>query len=136
MAQSSGGGSALAVLLRTWRERALLTQEQLAGRAGLGVRTIRRMEAGGLRRPRGESVLLLADALELTEAERAQLFATVPGEPARHPPPAPTEVPRQLPADVAAFCGRVRQLDEMDALLTGDGAATTMVISAITGTAG
>lgn len=134
MVQSSGGSS-LAVLVRTWRERALLTQEQLAGRAGLGVRTIRRLEAGGQRRPRGESVLLLADALGLTESERAQLFATVRGEPAR-PTPTSADVPRQLPADVAGFCGRAPHLDEMDALLAGDGAPTTMVISTIAGTAG
>jgi transcriptional regulator with XRE-family HTH domain len=43
--------SQLAALVRGWRERALLTQEQLALRAGLGVRTIRRLESGSSTRP-------------------------------------------------------------------------------------
>jgi transcriptional regulator with XRE-family HTH domain len=52
-------------LLRGHRERALLSQEQLAERAGLSVRTIRELEAGRVRRPRGTSVRLLAQALGL-----------------------------------------------------------------------
>jgi DNA-binding XRE family transcriptional regulator len=47
-------------LLRAHRERALLSQEQLAERAGLSARTIRELEAGRVRRPRGTSVRLLA----------------------------------------------------------------------------
>ena len=49
---TSETGPSLAALVRTWRERALLTQEQLAVKTGLGVRTIRRLEGDGLRRPR------------------------------------------------------------------------------------
>ena len=52
-------------------------------------------------------------------------------------------VPAQLPADVASFTGRTRQIGELDELLTAvtvdDGARTrpsTVVISAIDGTAG
>jgi transcriptional regulator with XRE-family HTH domain len=67
----------LAALLRGWRERALLTQEQLALRAGLGVRTIRRLESGGSTRPRDCSVSLLADALNLPSDERARFVAAV-----------------------------------------------------------
>ena len=37
---------AFGALLRTWRKRARLTQEQLADRAGLNVRTVRRWEGG------------------------------------------------------------------------------------------
>jgi tetratricopeptide (TPR) repeat protein/transcriptional regulator with XRE-family HTH domain len=124
--------SSLAELLRTWRERALLTQEQLARRTGLGVRTIRRLESDSLRRPRKDSMRLLADALELTGTERAQLIAAARGGPAE--PGRPRL--KQLPADVAGFTGRTRQLKEMDGLLAGYGTATTMVISAIAGTAG
>jgi transcriptional regulator with XRE-family HTH domain len=39
----------LAALLRGWRQRALLTQQQLAGRARLSARTIRRLESSQLR---------------------------------------------------------------------------------------
>ncbi|MFD2354024.1 helix-turn-helix domain-containing protein [Nonomuraea ferruginea] len=66
-------------LLRGWRERALLTQEQLAERACLNVRTVRRMESGALLRPRVTSMLLLAEALELNGADRATLNAAAHG---------------------------------------------------------
>jgi DNA-binding SARP family transcriptional activator/tetratricopeptide (TPR) repeat protein len=51
-------------------------------------------------------------------------------EPAAVPPPA------QLPADVPDFTGRTDQLRSLDALLSADGAARTVVISAVSGTAG
>lgn len=120
----------LAELVRMWRVRALLTQEQLARATGLAVRTIRRLESDGLRRPRTGSLRLLADALKLDDEERAQLVAAAGAGGA--PPVA--EVPRQLPADVAGFVGRAAPLRVMDALADGGGAA--VVISAIAGTAG
>lgn len=45
-------------------------------------------------------------------------------------------VPRQLPADVAGFTGRVEELDRMDTLLSLAGRSTGMVISVLSGTAG
>jgi tetratricopeptide (TPR) repeat protein len=138
--------SSLATLLRNWRERALLSQEQLAVRTGLGVRTIRRLEADGTRRPHGASVRRLADALDLTEAERQELSTAARREsPAVAHPDAATRPggnapgpigPRQLPADVPGFVGRTEQLGQLDALLDVQGSATTAVISAIAGTAG
>jgi tetratricopeptide (TPR) repeat protein/transcriptional regulator with XRE-family HTH domain len=127
----------LALLVRTWRERALLTQEQLARRTGLGVRTIRRLESGDPRRPRSQSVRLLADALGLTDAERALLIAAAQDgrEQSRAVDPAGT--PRQLPADVTGFAGRAAQLRQLDSLLPGEpGAPAAVVISAIAGSAG
>ncbi|ALG12333.1 AfsR/SARP family transcriptional regulator [Kibdelosporangium phytohabitans] len=44
--------------------------------------------------------------------------------------------PAQLPADVAGFVGRQTQLHQLDKLLTDRGTATTVLISAIAGTAG
>ncbi|TDC04283.1 helix-turn-helix domain-containing protein [Nonomuraea longispora] len=112
-------------LLRAWRERALLTQEQLAERTGLNVRTIRRLELDAPQRPRSTSVHLLAEALGLDEGEQARLC-----EAARRsrraastgdaPPPAVT-VPRQLPPKAAHFVGRRRELDTLDDVLAGDG---------------
>lgn len=64
-AASPNSGPTLAALSRTWLQRALLTQEQLAQRTGSSVRTISRLEAGGLY-PRGGSPLSTS-----SEADRA-----------------------------------------------------------------
>lgn len=56
--------------LRRLRTIAGLTQEELAQRAGLGVRTIRDLEHGQVSRPRHSSVQLLADALSLRGRQR------------------------------------------------------------------
>jgi tetratricopeptide (TPR) repeat protein/transcriptional regulator with XRE-family HTH domain len=66
----------LAKLVRGWRERALLTQEQLADRAGVSVGTVQGMESGRIRHPRSGSLRLLAAGLGLSPAERAELTAT------------------------------------------------------------
>jgi tetratricopeptide (TPR) repeat protein/transcriptional regulator with XRE-family HTH domain len=134
-------GPALAGLVRAWRERAMLSQEQLAERTGLGVRTIRRLESGGLRRPRSVSLRLLAAGLDLDEGEREQLREAALGEaadpePAEAAPPPVPSVPHQLPADVAGFTGRARHLRRLDALLGGAGGHGPVLIAAITGTAG
>ncbi|MFJ4185030.1 helix-turn-helix domain-containing protein [Kitasatospora sp. NPDC089509] len=60
-------------LLRRWRLRAGLTQEELAERSGLSSRAIRDLERGRVRRPRLSTVRLLAEAMGLTEQERTQL---------------------------------------------------------------
>ncbi len=62
-------------LLRQWRQRAGLSQEALAQRAGVGIRTVRGLETGERTDPRMGTVRSLADALKLTGAERAELFA-------------------------------------------------------------
>ena len=76
-------GPRLGTLLREWRQRALLTQEQLAERTGLNVRTVRGLESGSPRRPRTASVRLLAEALGLDTAERAALVSAARSAPAR-----------------------------------------------------
>jgi transcriptional regulator with XRE-family HTH domain len=68
-------------LLRAHRERALLSQEQLAERAGLSARTIRELEAGRVRRPRGTSVQLLAQALRLQGSLRQAFVAAARSHP-------------------------------------------------------
>jgi DNA-binding SARP family transcriptional activator len=60
-------------MLRRLRRRAALTQEALAGRTGLSIRTMRDLESGRVHRPRQASLDRLADQLVLSEAERAQL---------------------------------------------------------------
>ncbi|MEV4569452.1 NB-ARC domain-containing protein [Nonomuraea sp. NPDC049419] len=110
-AGETGDGHAAGALLRGWRKRALLTQEQLAEKAGLNVRTVRRLESGGLQ-PRSRSVLLIAQALGLCGEEREQLAAAArgaPAAPADEPAISPI-VPRQLPAGLAALAGREHEL--------------------------
>ena len=65
--------------LRLLREAAGLTQEELAGRAGLTPNAISDLERGKRRRPYPHTVRSLADALGLPEGERAALVAAVPG---------------------------------------------------------
>lgn len=117
-------------LVRDWRNRALLTQEELAARAGLNVRTIRRLENGDLRRPRSASVRLLIEALGLDPAEADLLTAATTGRAPRHP----AGGPRQLPATIASFTGRDAQLRRLDGLRSDEGDATT--VAAISGPAG
>jgi DNA-binding SARP family transcriptional activator/transcriptional regulator with XRE-family HTH domain len=134
----------LGTLLRTWRNRALLTQEQLAERTGLSARTIRRLEGDVSQRIRVASVRLLSEALDLDATERAALaaagaagaasreedLARAGAGPVGEDPAA--MVPRQLPADMATFVGRDRELAVLDAF---DGGSATTVI-AIDGMAG
>jgi len=53
-----------------------LTQEALADRSGVSVRTIRNLEAGRVSRPRPASVSLLANALELNGPQRTTFEMT------------------------------------------------------------
>ncbi|MEU3478424.1 helix-turn-helix domain-containing protein [Streptomyces sp. NPDC033754] len=57
-------------LLRDHRRRSGMTQQQMADLATLSVRAIRDLESGRARRPRQETVRLLADVLRLTGASR------------------------------------------------------------------
>jgi tetratricopeptide (TPR) repeat protein/transcriptional regulator with XRE-family HTH domain len=135
-------------LLRAYRERLLLSQEQLAERSGLSTRTIRDLELGRVRRPHAVSVRLLVDALELRGPERLLFEQTVRnGATARHddgPATAhavmlPGAVPSQLPPDIADFTGRalqVRKLVELFAVRDAGRRPAAVVVSMITGKPG
>ncbi|HEX6676580.1 MAG TPA: tetratricopeptide repeat protein [Actinomycetes bacterium] len=155
MAEGSGGAASagddgFGGLLRAYRERGLLTQERLGQRSGLGVRTIRDLEAGRVRRPRGASVRLLADALRLAGWERERFEEAArplltPGPPPARPLSSPygSVAPRQLPPDVADFVGRselvcwLRQLLARPPGATAGGSdAGAVAVSAVAGKAG
>jgi predicted ATPase/DNA-binding XRE family transcriptional regulator len=76
-------------LLRRYRERAGLTQQELAETAGLSVQAISALERGERRRPYRHTVRALGDALDLSEAEQAGLrdILRQRGEPAAAPRP-------------------------------------------------
>jgi tetratricopeptide (TPR) repeat protein/transcriptional regulator with XRE-family HTH domain len=138
-------GSRFGGLLRRYRLARGLTQEELAGRSGLTPRTVANIERGRTR-PYRRSVSSLADALGLSEPERAELdrasrlIADTSPAPVEQPSPRTGRVlvPRQLPAPVTHFAGRREELAALTHLLAERGAGTpgTVVISAIGGTAG
>jgi predicted ATPase/DNA-binding XRE family transcriptional regulator len=65
-------------LLRRYRERAGLSQEELAERAGMSSQAIGALERGDRRRPYPATLRRLADALGLTDAARTAFLAAVP----------------------------------------------------------
>ena len=135
--------------LRSCRRSAGLSQEALAGRAGLSVRAVRNLERGRTG-PHLGSLHRLADALALEGQARADFIAAAaprqaraaairrtPAELVLQPGQRPI-VPRQLPAAVACFTGRDAELAALTRLLDAQpGArAQALVISAVAGTAG
>src|ERR1700738_2246602 len=62
---------ACGTLLRRHRRAAGLTQEELAERAGVSVRSIRELERGVSHAPRRDTIQFLATALELSGQEHA-----------------------------------------------------------------
>ncbi|MFE6052075.1 BTAD domain-containing putative transcriptional regulator [Kitasatospora sp. NPDC056446] len=61
--------------LRSFRRRAGLSQETAAARAGMSTRALRDIEQGRVRRPRPRTLRQLAEALDLTGGEQADLLA-------------------------------------------------------------
>jgi tetratricopeptide (TPR) repeat protein/transcriptional regulator with XRE-family HTH domain len=120
--------SQLGEWVRSRRTALLLTQEELASRAGISVRTVQSLETGAAGAPRQATLRLLAAVLGPPPA-------TVPDQPpARRPP-----VPAQLPADVVAFTGREPELAALDRLLdepAAEGGSTALVLGLVCGTGG
>ncbi|MDF2760135.1 MAG: hypothetical protein K0S99_2769, partial [Thermomicrobiales bacterium] len=109
-------------LLRQHRIAAALSQEALAERAGLSVRAIGDLERGVHQVPRLETVRLLADALALGEARRAELLA------AAHPQVRASvdrqrersQSPARLPVPPTRLIGRETEVAAMGHLLAQD----------------
>src|SRR3712207_1812413 len=80
-------GEAFGDRLRALRERAGLTQEELASRAGLTPNAVSALERGTRTRPYPHTVRSLADALQLSESERAELIDSVPKRRTSRPEP-------------------------------------------------
>jgi tetratricopeptide (TPR) repeat protein/transcriptional regulator with XRE-family HTH domain len=133
-------------LVRRFRLAAGVTQEELAERAALSVRAIRRLERGQTTRPFQSSIRRLASALQLDDAATAVLIAAAPrrvGPAARGDAGFADSaeraggVPRQLPARVRHFTGRTAELETLVSLLDQVGSTGgTVAISAIDGMAG
>lgn len=113
--------------IRLRRVQLMLTQEDLADRAGVDARTIRDIETGRTKNPRPSTVRLLLDALADAERDHA---------PNGHRQPARIR-PRELPPDTFGFTGRFTQLTELDELHTLSAShPTAPAIVVLSGTAG
>lgn len=110
-----------AVLLRRHRIASTLSQEALAGRAGLSTRAVSDLERGVKQRPYLETVRLLADALGLDSDARAQ-FAKA-ARPARSPfteSSNPAERPT-LPVPLTPLIGREAEMAAITGMLDNPG---------------
>src|ERR1700754_2379879 len=109
------GGSGFAVVLRRHRLRAKLTQEELAVRAAIGVRTVRDLERGRASRPQRTTVELLAAALGLAATDREAFLAAARGQPTEEPLP-PTGFLQMPP--IVDLIGRDDDVTELVSRLT------------------
>lgn len=132
-------------MLRTLRERAGLTQEELAERAGLTSHAISALERGVRTRPYPHTIRSLADALDLDDSARAALFAAVPPRAVSRTSPsdaaAPTRTdrsrsdtrqPQPLPTPLTALVGREEQVRGLTRLLTS-GTARLVTLTGLGG---
>jgi tetratricopeptide (TPR) repeat protein/transcriptional regulator with XRE-family HTH domain len=107
-------------LLRRYRLAAALTQEELAGRAGLSARAVSDLERSVKTRPRRDTVRLLADALGLDAAQRAALDAAR-GSGAPQAEWVGRREPVSLGETAPPLIGRTRELSALDRHLAGEG---------------
>ena len=128
MAEQAGLG--FGGLLRQLRDDARLTQEELAEAARVSQRAISDLERGINRTARKDTAELLAGALSL-DGQARQLFvlaargrasasdvlAAVPGRPAEAFAAAARARPGNLPAQLASFIGRDRELAAVRAMV-------------------
>lgn len=101
----------VSALVRRLRRQAGLSQEELAHRSGLGLRTISYLESGRTRQPRGASLRLLAEALGVAPAD---LVAAGGGL---------VTIGCQLPADDPHFVGRLAEKARLADLAAPPGGA-------------
>jgi tetratricopeptide (TPR) repeat protein/transcriptional regulator with XRE-family HTH domain len=124
-------------VLRGLRVQAGLTQEELAGAAGLSSRAVSDLERGVVATPHRDTVRLLADALGLTGPARAEFEAVARGGgPGRAGGNGVAAATRALPRDIASFTGRHAELAELAELAEAAGAGGVVGIHAIGGMAG
>src|SRR5687768_14693966 len=110
------GGPGFDAVLRRHRQKVGLTQEELAARAGVGVRTVRDLERGRASRPQRTTVDLLATALGLTGVDRDDFLSAARGQPAAGSARRSVRLP---PA--GDLIGRDADADELVALLASNG---------------
>ncbi|MET9566373.1 helix-turn-helix domain-containing protein [Streptomyces tauricus] len=120
----------LGALIRHHRTRIGLTQRELADLSTISVRAIRDLEQNRVRRPRGETVQLIADGLRLGPRSREALSSAArrcrAGTADEGGPPAP-------PATLHPIIGRDRETEVITAELAG-GAQRLLHLTGFSGT--
>src|SRR3982074_1293676 len=100
-------------LLRRHRLAGRLTQEALAGRPGLSVTGIQKLESGGTR-PYRDTVRRLVEALHVTPDERVAFQTAAQPQPrSRAVAVSSTRPGYVLPAALTSFVGREAELAEL-----------------------
>ncbi len=125
------GSPTFGAVLRGFRRRARLTQEELAERAGVSVRTIRSLETDRSSTPRFSSVRALAEALDLEAGER-QRFERLADlhEQARRM--AASTIGGSIPVPLSRLVGRDAEMSRLVEVVLG---GTTRLVT-LTGLAG
>lgn len=107
-------------LIRRYRLRVGLTQEELAERAEMSPRGLSYLESGG-RHPQPGTVRRLADALQLTDEERSSFMAIIGGELSGVGTRLPNAASRTtLPSQPTPFIGREHEIGAVIDLLRRD----------------
>jgi tetratricopeptide (TPR) repeat protein/transcriptional regulator with XRE-family HTH domain len=135
-----------AALLRQLRTEAGLTQEELAGKAGISTRSVSDLERGINLTARRDTTRLLADALELSGQARATFEAAARGRTIANPrtnrdvtDDASAEAlgfaaaTKTLPRDIASFTGRVFELTQLVAAVGSGGVVDVCAIGGMAG---
>ncbi|MGO8946255.1 MAG: ATP-binding protein [Ktedonobacterales bacterium] len=113
----------LGTFLRRHRVEAGLTQEELAERSEVSARTISDLERGLQRHSRRDTLALLAQALALSDRERAILESL-----ARQQPLSTLDVsPAQRRAAIPSLVGRAQELALLERHLAGEGPPVLML---------
>ncbi len=120
-------------LLRQFRVAAVLTQEELAARSAVSVRSISDLERHLRIRPQRETLRMLADALGLNDDER-QRFDAAARAPAVVPPRLVVRdvPPSNLPVSLTPLIGREADLAAIAALL-GNPATRLITVTGVGG---
>ncbi|GAA3585458.1 hypothetical protein GCM10022419_079260 [Nonomuraea rosea] len=123
-----------AQLLRTHRDRARLTQEELAERARMSVRALRDLERGRTRFPHRTSIRRLALALELTGQDRLTFETSPPRAPvAPYASPRAWEPPAVSDTIVLGRVPLLREVEDTVSAASGGGDPAVVVVTGAPG---
>ena len=125
------GSETFGAVLRGFRRRARLTQEELAERAGVSVRTIRSLESDRSSTPRLSSVRALAQALGL-DAEERQRFDRLAALDVEARRVVASTIGGSIPAPLSPLVGRDVEMSRLVEVVEG---GTTRLVT-LTGVAG